>query len=68
MTIEIKDINHYKISMRGNEANALKDDETLKKIYGMLNDIAYSLAIDLRHEKIPTTDTILTIKGERTKA
>ena len=68
MTIEIKDINHYKISMTGNEANALQDHETLKKMLGMFKDIAYELAIDLQREEIPTTDVIVTIEGERTKA
>lgn len=67
MIIEIKDINHYKISMTGNEANALHDIETLKEMIGMFKDIAYTLAIDLRREEIPTTETNVTIEGERTK-
>lgn len=68
MTIEIKDINHYKISMAGNEANALQDIETLKKMIVMFKDIAYTLAIDLQREEIPSTGTIVTIEGERTKS
>lgn len=67
MTIDIKDINHYKISMTGNEANALQDIETLKEMIGMFKDIAYTLAIDLRREEIPTTATNVTIEGERKK-
>lgn len=67
MTIDIKDINHYKISMTGNEANALHDIETLKKMFGMFKDIAYQLAIDLRREDIPLAETVVTIEGERTK-
>lgn len=67
MIIEIKDINHYKISMTGNEANALQDIETLRKMLGMFKDIAYQLAIDLQREEIPSTDTIVTIEGERTE-
>lgn len=67
MTIDIKDINHYKISMTGNEANALHDSETLKKMIEMFKDIAYTLAIDLQREEIPSTETIVTIEGERTK-
>lgn len=67
MNIEIKSISHYKISMTGNEANALHDVETLKKMIGMFKDIAYTLAIDLQREEIPTTETIVTIEGERTK-
>lgn len=68
MTIEIKDINHYKISMTGYEANALQDDETLCKIVEMFKDIAYDLAIDLRREEIPSTGVVVNIEGERTKS
>lgn len=69
MTIEIKDINHYKISMTGNEANALHDTETLKKMLGMFKDIAYMLTIDLQREEIPSTEAItLIIEGVRTKS
>ena len=53
--------------MTGHEANALKDTETLVKIFGMFKDIAYELAIDLRREDIPLTDVVVTIEGERTK-
>ena len=67
MNIEIKSISHYKISMTGNEANALQDIETLKKMIEMFKDIAYTLAIDLNREEIPSTETIVTIEGERTK-
>lgn len=67
MTIEIKDVNHYKISMTGYEANALQDTETLAKIVGMFKDIAYELAIDLRREDIPLTEVVVNIEGERTK-
>lgn len=68
MTIEIKDINHYKISMTGYEANALQDNETLAKIVGMFKDIVYELAIDLRREEIPSTGVVVNIEGERTKS
>ena len=67
MTIEIKDINHYKIIMTGFEANALQDNETLSEMFGMFKDIVYELTIDLRREEIPSTEAVVTIEGERTK-
>ena len=54
--------------MTGNEANALQDIETLKEMIGIFKDIVYTLAIDLQREEIPSTGTIVTIEGERTKS